>query len=160
MKYYPIFFLFFNLLNLKNSVLVSCKKALPTKRVSEDCLPTKVVHCKNITDHWKSVKQIIVHKSGLEHNFVHKSGLEHNFVHKSGLEHNFVHKSGLEHNFVHKSGLIHLRNESIDTKNFPSFTDDKNRVIDDKFDFEFFLRLSLINMKLKKVVQGNFNQSK
>ena len=139
MKYYPIFFLFFNLLNLKNSVLVSCKKALPTKRVSEDCLPTKVVHCKNITNHWKSVKQIIVHKSGLEHNFVHKSGLEHNFV--------------------HKSGLIYLRNESIDTKNFPSFTDNKNRVIDDKFDFEFFLRLSLINMKLKKVVQGNFNQS-
>ena len=154
MKYYPLFFLFFNLL-LKHSVLVSCKKALPTKRVSEDCLPTKVVHCNNITDHWKSGKQIIVHKSGLEYNFVHKSGLEHNFVHKSGLEYNFVHKSGLEHNVHKSSGLTYLRNKSIDTKNFPSLTD-VNCVIDEKFDFEFFLRLSLIKMKLKKVVQGNF----
>ena len=109
-------------------MLVSCKKALPTKRVSEDCLPTKVVHCKNITDHWKSGKQI------------------------------FLHKSGLEHNFFHKSGFIYFLNESVDIINFPGFTD-TNHVIDKKFDFEFFLQLSLINMKLEKVVQGNFNQS-
>ena len=126
MIYYPLFFLFLNLLNLQNSVLV-CKKALPTKSVREDCSLTKVVHFKNI------------------------------FVHKSELK-QFVHKSGLKQISVHKSGFIYFLNESVDIINFPSFTD-VNHVIDEKFDFEFFLRLSLINMKLEKVVQGNFNQS-